>query len=164
MKKLISFSHGYGQISYHIVLVPKYRHKAFMRNDIKFFMRNYITALTRKYRWNLHALEIMDDHIHIFMDIPPTLPLSQVIGTLKSRTAHEIFKIFPIFRDMFREGHFWSRGKFFRSVGTVTSETIERYILESQGKHHHTKDSYQSAKKENSLIKQGQTTIFDFAS
>ena len=28
----------------------------------------------------------------------------------------------------------WSAGKFFRSVGSVTAETVEYYIKESQGK------------------------------
>jgi REP element-mobilizing transposase RayT len=29
-------------------------------------------------------------------------------------------------------GHLWSRGKFFRSVGAVTTEKVEYYIKESQ--------------------------------
>ena len=29
-------------------------------------------------------------------------------------------------------GHLWTRGKFFRSVGEVTSDKIEFYIKESQ--------------------------------
>ncbi|MFA7035132.1 MAG: IS200/IS605 family transposase, partial [Methanosarcina sp.] len=33
--ELHSFSHGYGQITYHIVLVPKYRYSIFYNKRIK---------------------------------------------------------------------------------------------------------------------------------
>jgi putative transposase len=33
--ELRSFSHGYGQITYHIVLVPKYRYRIFYNKQVK---------------------------------------------------------------------------------------------------------------------------------
>jgi REP element-mobilizing transposase RayT len=35
-------------------------------------------------------------------------------------------------KNWFTHGHFWSPGKFFRSVGNTTSEAVEHYISSSQ--------------------------------
>jgi len=37
----------------------------------------------------------------------------------------------PELKSTFWKGHFWSRGKFYRSIGQVSAETIKRYIEQS---------------------------------
>jgi putative transposase len=130
---LSSYSHGYGQTSYHIVLVPKYRRRAFARPDIERCLRVLIEGIARKEEMRLHALEVMADHVHLFLDMPPYKSVAQGVQLLKGKTAYHLFRVFPELRAMFRGGHLWSRGKFFRSVGEVTADAIQHYILESQG-------------------------------
>ena len=45
-----------------------------------------------------------------------------------------MFKLHPEFKKRYWGGNLWSSGKFFRSVGNVTADTIKHYINESQGK------------------------------
>jgi len=130
---LSSYSHAYGQTSYHIVLVPKYRRRAFARKDIARCLYALIESIAKKEGMRLHALEVMPDHVHAFLEIPPCKSVAQVVHILKGKTAYELFRVFPELRVMFRRGHLWSRGKFFRSVGSVTADVIEHYILDSQG-------------------------------
>ncbi|MFQ6128927.1 MAG: transposase, partial [Thermoplasmata archaeon] len=55
---LSSYSHAYGQTSYHIILVPKYRRRAFARDDIARCLRNLIESIAKKEGMRLHALEV----------------------------------------------------------------------------------------------------------
>lgn len=68
-----------------------------------------------------------------FLDVPPTRSIAQVIQLFKGKTAYHLFRVFPELRAMFWRSHLWSGGKFFRSVGSVTADVIEHYILESCG-------------------------------
>lgn len=53
---------------------------------------------------------------------------------LKGGISYRMFKLHPELRKRYWGGSLWSSGKFFRSVGNVTADTIKRYIKESQGK------------------------------
>jgi len=159
---LCSYSHGYGQTSYHIVLVPKYRRRAFAREDIARCLRNLIASIAKKEGMRLHALEVMPDHLHIFLEVPPTKSMAQVIQLLKGKTAYHLFRVFPELRVMFWRGHLWSGGKFFRSVGSVTADVIEHYILESRGGQRRHRPSIQGAPPRTSVIGDVQSTLEAF--
>jgi len=51
---------------------------------------------------------------------------------LKGRSAYLIFRRFPGFRMRYPKGHFWSPGKFGRSISNVTSGAIKGYIENQQ--------------------------------
>jgi putative transposase len=70
----------------------------------------------------------------MFVELHPTNSLSEVIQYLKGGSAYQLFKAHPELRKRYWGGHFWSDGKFYRSVGNVTADTIRHYITESQGK------------------------------
>jgi len=75
----------------------------------------------------------MPDHVHLFAEVPPTMCISKALQLFKGISSYKLFKKHPWLRRHFRKGHFWSPGKFFRSVGNVTAETIQHYISQSQG-------------------------------
>ena len=45
-----------------------------------------------------------------------------------------MFKLHPELREKYWGGSLWSSGKFYRSIGDVTGDTIKHYINDSQGK------------------------------
>ena len=81
-----------------------------------------------------HAMEIVEDHVHLFLEFHPTISLSKVVQYLKGSSSYRMFKRHPELKKRYRGGSLWSSGKFFRSVGNVTADTISHYINESQGK------------------------------
>jgi len=85
----------------------------------------------QKYGMYIYELQVMPDHIHLFVEIPPTLCVSKALQLLKGYSVYALFRKHPWLRRYFRTGHLWSPGKFFRSVGNVTAETIKHYIAES---------------------------------
>lgn len=105
--------------------------------------------------YKIHAMEIVDDHVHLFLEFHPSASLSEVIQYLKGGSSYRLFKLHPELRKRYWGGSLWSSGKFYRSVGNVTADTIKHYIKESQRKP--KKDSKSDRSK-----KSGQREVDDF--
>jgi len=127
--ELESFSHSYGQLAYHVVLVTKYRRQVLkFKDEVKLILNEIAIENGMK----LYAIEVQPDHVHIFVSIKPSMPISLALKFLKGKSSRILFKVHPEIKQQLWGGHLWSRGTFIRSVGSVTAESIERYIYESQ--------------------------------
>ena len=123
-----SKNHSLGLSQYHLEWCPKYRYNALRSVHVKEFLKQKFIEIADKYRMQIHASSIEDDHVHIFVSIPISLSVSNSVKLLKGISSHEIFKKFSGFKMRYRRGNFWSRGFFFRSVSNVTSSAIDHYI------------------------------------
>ena len=90
-----------------------------------------IKNVAKRKTMQIFELEVMPDHVHIFVDIPSTMSVSKALQLLKGFSAKKMFEHHPWLRKHFRTGHLWSLGKFFRSVGNVSAEAIRNYIIGS---------------------------------
>ena len=123
------FNHAVGQNSYHFVWCPRFRRPIFKHKELKFACENILRAICRKNKFQVFELEIGVDHIHLFVDITPNVSISKALQLLKGSSSRALFKSFPyLLANYFWKGGMWSRGKFFRSVGNVTSDVIRNYI------------------------------------
>jgi len=123
------FNHAVGQNSYHLVWCPKFRHKISKHEDLKFACKNLLHAICQKHGFKIFELEIGVYHIHLFVDITSNIAISKAFQLLKGISSQIFFKSFPdLLHNYYWKGGMWSRGKFFRSVGNVTSDVIRDYI------------------------------------
>ena len=134
MKNQWSYSHGFGQSQYHVVLVPYKRFKMFGRADIRMQLERIFFAIAESNEFQLKAIEIMEEHVHLFINIRPSQSIAKVMQYLKGGSSYELRKAFPIMKE-FHRCRLWSRGKYFRPIGEVNEESIKLYIEESQTKH-----------------------------
>ena len=70
---------------------------------------------------------VCNDHIHICLAIPPKNSISDVIGTIKGKTAIRMFNRFPDLKKRYWGSHFWSRGYYVNTVGK-DEKMIREYI------------------------------------
>ncbi len=130
--ELKPFNHGYGQCAFHIVLVPKYRHSIFLDAGIKKRCEEVLRETATRISCQVYELQIAPDHVHIFVGLHPECSVSEAIRLLKCNSAKTLFREYPELKKKLWEGHLWSRGKFYRSIGQVTAETIQHYIERSR--------------------------------
>ena len=164
MESKWSYSHGYGQSQYHVVLVPYKRFKMFARADIRKRLESICFSIAEKHRFEIYAIEVMEDHIHLFIGIRPSQSIAQVIQYLKGGSSRELRTVFPELIGYHRY-RLWSKGKYFRPIGEVNEETIKHYIVESQLKHHHKdrKIPLGWLQKEQERMRTPQRTLLEFA-
>ena len=121
-------SHSKYNINYHIVFCPKYRHNIF-KDELEYELSKCFKVICHCYGYELIEQEIMADHVHLFISAPPTVAPVDIVRKLKSVSANEIFKGFPkLKQSKFWGSGLWSRGYYIGTAGTVSSETIQRYI------------------------------------
>jgi len=90
--KLISGSHRIGQSVYHFEWCPKYRYKMFKREENKKLCENILDEIAQRHGIILIELAVMPDHIHLIVDLPPTISISYAFHLLKGASSHGLFK------------------------------------------------------------------------
>jgi putative transposase len=118
-------------IGLHIIWCPKYR-KPLLVGPVAARLKELLTAIADERGWRIEALEVMPDHVHVFVFVGPTDSAAVVARQFKGRTSR-------ILRDEFRQLRsrlptLWSKSYFTTSVGRVSAATAKRYIEEQTTK------------------------------
>ncbi len=133
IKGLKHLNHSVGQNCFHLVWKVKWSLRLLANVQLRKTTEGMIRFLAIQKGWTIYELNVQPDHIHLFIDFPPSVSISYVLAFLKAKTAGMLFRNFPGLKSIFPKKHFWSSGKFFRSVGNVTADVIKNYIRYSQG-------------------------------
>ena len=93
-EKYHSASHCKYLIQYHIIRCPKFIFPV-LKGNVKDALKQILQKNCNDYNYHIETLEVMPDHIHIFVDVPQTAAPYDVARTLKSISAIELFKVYP---------------------------------------------------------------------
>ena len=127
MAKWKKLSHVVYQCSYHIVWCPKYRFRI-MKGQVGKYLEQRIESLCEWKQVEILELNVMEDHVHMVVTIPPKISISVLMGILKGKTAISLFKNYPVLKKKpYWGNHFWSRGYCVSTVG-LNEEKIRRYV------------------------------------
>ena len=83
-------SHCKYLVQYHIIWCPKFR-----CDGMDETLKKILSEVCDAYGYIIKALEVMPDHIHIFVDCPVTTAPCDVVRTLKSMSAIQLLKAYP---------------------------------------------------------------------
>jgi len=126
--ELLSNDHCVHRIGLHLIWCTKYRHPV-LSSGIDDVVRQTVHQICESKKWMIRDIEIMPDHVHLFIQIPPTISSEIVVKTLKSASAISVFHAHPnLKRQKFWGSGLWSRGAYYGSVGEVSQETVIQYI------------------------------------
>ncbi len=76
------------------------------------------------------VLVIEPDHVHLVVRAWPTTSAYEVVRQCKGRTSHDLRQKYKHLR---RLPSLWTRSYFSSTAGTVSPQTIQRYIEAQQG-------------------------------
>lgn len=128
MSTLRRSKHAVYDLKYHFVWIPKYR-KRILTPEVAEYAKVVFQRVAEEYDLIIDTMEVVEDHVHIFLTAPPRLSPARVVQILKSISARELFRQFPQLRQELWGGRLWSDGYFVRTVGdAVTGDIIRRYI------------------------------------
>jgi putative transposase len=125
-------SHTVYDIKYHIVWITKYR-KPIMKGLIGTRLRDLLREICRTNDVEIIKGHVSPDHIHMFLSVPPSISVSNLVQKLKGKTSYKLMQEFKALSKEFWGRHMWARGYFVASSGNITDEVIIKYI-EEQGK------------------------------
>ncbi len=111
-------------INFHMVWCLKRRKKVLVGN-IKTRLEQIIRHVAKEKNIEVIALEIMPDHLHLFVSSHPNIPVHNLIRAFKGRSSNLLRKEFP---ELLKLPSLWTHSYFVSTAENVSSETIQKYI------------------------------------
>lgn len=112
-------------IGYHIIWCPKYRRRVIV-GDIESRLKELLIEKSNNNGWNIEKLEIMPDHIHIFIKATPSDSIGHIVSQLKGYTSFVLRKEFKELKT--RLPTLWTRSFYVETVGHISEDSIKKYI------------------------------------
>lgn len=120
-------AHSLYDIRYHFVWVTKYRYHV-LRGAVAERARELIRQSCLAMEIEIQKGHVSKDHVHVLASCPATLSPAGIMKRLKGRSSRKLQQEFPHLKKRYWGNHFWARGYFCATVGTVTEEAIRDYI------------------------------------
>jgi REP element-mobilizing transposase RayT len=135
MAEHIIKSHNKTLLLYHIVCPVKYRRKV-LTKEVEQTLKQLCLEIQERHE--IHFIEIGtdDDHVHFLTQSIPTFSPKQIVQTIKSITARELFKKHPEVKKMLWGGQFWTKGYYINTVGQYANEQMIKKYIEKQSKNY----------------------------
>ena len=121
-----ALSHSRWECKYHVVFVPKKRKKQ-LYGAVRRFLAKVFHELARQSGSKIIRGNMVQDHVHMLISIPPKYSVSEVIGYIKGKSAIAIARQFGNKKRNFNGEQFWARGYAVSTVG-FEEEKIKDYI------------------------------------
>lgn len=117
-------------LKYHLVWCPKYR-RPVLETEVADRLKQLLYSKAEELELTIHALEIMPDHVHLFIESDPRRGPAEIAARLKGFTSHVLRREFRHLRS--RLPTLWSRSYFVTTVGSVTETAVRKYIETQKG-------------------------------
>lgn len=115
-------------INYHFVFCPRYRRKVLVK-QVENRFKELVLQLCTENNWLIVAMEVMPDHVHLFLNVLPTDSPADIMAKLKGATSRYLRHEFKHLKHL---PSLWTRSYFVSTAGNVSSETIKRYVEEQK--------------------------------
>jgi putative transposase len=93
------------------------------------YLKQVFEDIAAEYDYDIIAMEVMPDHVHLFLGAKPSVAPSDIVRTMKSISAIKLFEKYNALKNFYsRHGSLWSKGKFISTIGIVSAETVKKYI------------------------------------
>ncbi len=120
--------HSVSLMNFHFVWIPRRRKKVLI-NEVANRLEQLIKEIATDLEMNILAMEIMPDHVHLFVSCIPSIAADQIMFRVKGKTSRILRQEFPHLRKM---PSLWTRSYFVSTAGNVSTETIKRYIADQR--------------------------------
>lgn len=118
---------------YHLVFPLKYRKKVISEESGK-TMVEICKGLSERYEIEFIEIGYESDHVHFLVQSVPKMSVSQMVCTIKSIIAREMFRLHPEIKSLLWGGNFWTSGFYVNTVGLYAGKEVIQKYVRNQGK------------------------------
>jgi len=124
-KRFKTSSHATYNCGYHFIWCPKYR-RPVLTGDVEIRIKELLIEKSLEHKWSIEKMEIMPDHVHVFIKVRTVDSPNHIVSQLKGYTAITLRREFPFLKSKLPS--LWTRSYFCESVGHISEATIKKYI------------------------------------
>ena len=121
-----SLSHSKWDCKYHLVFVPKHRKKV-LYGKVRRYLAQVFHDLAAQKGCKIIKGNMVQDHVHMLIAIPPKHSVAEVVGYIKGKSAIAVARQFGNKKKNFNGEKLWARGYAVSTVG-FEEEQIRSYI------------------------------------
>jgi len=118
-------------IGYHLIWCSKYRRKV-LTEDVAVRLKELLLEKAQQIDVEIAQMEVMPDHVHLFVKTTPTNSPHFIVNQLKGYTSRMLREEFPFLKS--RLPCLWTRSYYCETVGHISEQAVKRYIEEQKGK------------------------------
>ena len=133
--KFQHYAHKVSVNVHHLEWCTKYRYNMMRWDKYKNLCEDTIQKVAERHGIKIRELGVQPEHVHISIELPPSMSQSKALQLLKGGSSYLIFRAQPKFRLRYPRGHFWSPGAYAGSVGHNTVEVVDNYVKEQASVH-----------------------------
>ena len=134
-------SHTISRLTVHIVWSTKYRYHVLI-DEIKKRCRDLIIQDCDSLDIEILKGVVSKDHIHIHIEYPPKLSISEIAKQIKGRSSRMLQKEFPQLKKRYWGQRFWGKGFGAWSTGNITDEMVQDYLEHHRKPNDNTQDNF----------------------
>ena len=126
-------AHALWDVKYHLVWITKYRYKV-LHGEVRLRVRDIIRQVCGEMGVAIVNGALSRDHVHLFVEIPPHVSVSDFVRRAKGRSSRKIQQEFEHIRKRYWGQRFWGRGYFSTTAGNITEDVVMAYLDRHIGK------------------------------
>jgi len=132
-RALNTLYHAVYDLSYHLVLVTKYRRRCFTPEMLE-TARNIFAATLEKWEGELIEFNGEADHVHLLLSSNPKTAPSNLVNNLKTVCSRLLRRDYRDHLErVYRQPVLWSRSYCILTTGGASIETVRAYIENQAG-------------------------------
>lgn len=109
---------------YHLIWCPKYRRRVLVAG-VDERLKEIISQVVTDCDGEVIEVEVMPDHVHLLVEVPPTVALPILMQSLKGRPSRVLHQEYARLR---RLPSLWTRSWFVSTVGAAPLEVVRQYV------------------------------------
>lgn len=121
--------HSVFNVGYHIIWCPKYRRKV-LTGEVEIRLKELLLEKAKQIEVTIERMEVMPDHVHLFVKSVPTNPIHYIVQQLKGYTSRILRSEFGYLTT--RLPTLWTRSYYCETIGHISEDVIKRYIEEQK--------------------------------
>ncbi len=130
-KRWKSSNHSVYNCAYHLIWTPKYRRKV-LTGKIETRLKELLYEKATEHGWEIDKMEIMPDHVHVFIKVTPNDSAVFVVSQLKGYTSFKLRSEMPELKR--RLPTLWTRSFYVETIGHISEDTIRKYIEDQKNR------------------------------
>jgi len=130
-QRWVSSKHAIFNCGYHLIWCPKYRRPVLV-DGVDVRLKELLLQKAEENGWKIEKMEVMPDHVHIFIKANPDDAPAFIVAQLKGATSFVLRTEFSFLKSKLPT--LWTRSYYCETVGHISEKTIKKYIEDQKNK------------------------------
>lgn len=123
---------------YHLVFPLKYRKNVLTEDSGKTLVA-ICNEISERYEIEFIEIGHESNHVHFLVQSVPKMSVSEMVRTIKSIIAREMFRLHPEIESLLWGGNFWTSGFYANTVGLYAGKEVIQKYVQNRGKEEYKK-------------------------